>query len=87
MKVFIQPKPLILGMPSPWSLTIHYQILSNIDEMFILATLQRKGVRKEKNQNEETSSFKILSCSRCVFYILIIVVGATNSTINNIHLW
>jgi hypothetical protein len=65
--------------------------------MSFVATLQRKGARKEgtknsfarkeKNQNQETSGFEILSCSRCVFYILIIVVGATNSTINNIHLW
>jgi hypothetical protein len=72
MKVCIQPKPLILGMPPPWSLTIHYPIPSNIDEMFILATLQRKGAgkegkkksfaRKEKNQNQETSGFESLSC-------------------------
>jgi hypothetical protein len=61
-------------MPPPWSLTIHYPVPSNIDEMSILGTLQKKGARKEgrknsfastkKNQNQETSSFESLSCSR-----------------------
>jgi hypothetical protein len=74
MKVCIQPGPLILGMPPPWSLTIHYLVPSNIDEMSILDTLQKKGVRKEgkknsfgrgeKNQNKKTSSLESLSCSR-----------------------
>jgi len=74
MKVCIQPRPLILGMPPPWSLTIHYPVPSNIDEMSILGTLQRKGARKEgrknsfsmkeKNQNQETLGFESLSCSR-----------------------
>ncbi len=74
MKVCIQPRPLILGMLPPWSLTIHYPVPSNIDEMPFVATLQRKGARKEgrknpfarkeKNHNQETSGFENLSCSR-----------------------
>jgi len=74
MKVCIQLRPLILGMPPPWSLTIHYPVPSNIDEMSIFDTLQRKGARKEgrknsfsrkeKNPNQETSGFESLSCSR-----------------------
>jgi hypothetical protein len=61
-------------MPPPSSLTIHYPVPSNIDEMSILATPQRKSTRKEgrknsfarkeKNQNQETLSFESLSCSR-----------------------
>jgi hypothetical protein len=74
MQVYIQPRPLILGMPPPWSLTIHYPVPSNIDEMSILATLQRKhplkrkkedsSARKEKNQNQETLGFESPSYSR-----------------------
>jgi len=70
----------------PWSLTIHYLVPSNIDEMSILATLQRKGARKEKNQNQETSRFESLSCSRWVFYILIIVVGAKKTQLSTIYI-
>jgi hypothetical protein len=51
-------------MPPPWSLTIHFTIPSNIDEIFILATLQ------EKDQHQETSDAEIPSYSRLVFYIL-----------------
>jgi hypothetical protein len=47
MHICIQPKSLILGMPPPWNLTIHYPVPSNIDEMSILGTLQKKGARKE----------------------------------------
>jgi hypothetical protein len=68
-------------MPPPWSLTIHFTIRSNIDEMSIFATLQ------ENDQDQETSSLESPSYSRLVFYILITVVGETNSTTNNIHLW
>jgi hypothetical protein len=68
MQVCIQPRPLILGIPSPWSPTIHYPVPSNIDEMSILATLQRKLVhssaRKGKNPNQETSGFDSPSYSR-----------------------
>jgi len=74
MQVSIQPRPLILGMPPPWSLTIHYPVPSNIDEMSILATLQRihamnmrriiSSARKEKIQNQETSGFESPSYSR-----------------------
>jgi hypothetical protein len=57
-----------LWMHPPWSPTIHYPVLSNIDEMSILATLQGKPVhssaRKGKNQNEETSGFKSPSYPR-----------------------
>jgi hypothetical protein len=60
MQVCIQPRPLILGIPLPWSPTIHHPVLSNIDEMSILATLQMKG----KNQNQETSSFESPSYPR-----------------------
>jgi hypothetical protein len=74
MQICIQPRPLILGMPPPWSLTINYPVPSNIDEMSILGTLQKKGARKEgrknsfarkeKNLNQETLGFESLSCSR-----------------------
>jgi hypothetical protein len=64
-------------MPPPWSLTIHFTIRSNIDEIFILATLQ------EKDQHQETSGDEIPSYSRLVSYILI----EMNSSTNNIHLW
>jgi len=60
MQVCIQPRPLVLGIPPPWSPTIHYPVLSNIDEMSIVATLQRKG----KNENQETSGFESPSDSR-----------------------
>jgi hypothetical protein len=81
MQVWIQPRPLISGMPPPWSLTIHFTIPSNIDEMSIFAMLQ------EKDKHQETSGLESPSSSRLVFYILITVVGETNSTTNNIHLW
>jgi len=81
MQVWIQPKPLISGLPPPWSLTIHFTIPSNIDEMSIFPMLQ------EKDQNQETSGLESPSYSRLVFYKLITVVGETNSTTNNIHLW
>jgi hypothetical protein len=68
-------------MPPPWSLTIHFTIRSNIDEMSIFATLQ------ENDEDQETSGLESPSYSRLVFYILITVVGETNSTTNNIHLW
>jgi len=68
-------------MPPPWSLTIHFTIPSNIDEIFILVTLQ------EKNQHQETLGVEIPSYSRLVSYILIVVVGEMNSSTNNIHLW
>ncbi|CAK9860356.1 unnamed protein product [Sphagnum jensenii] len=65
-------------MLPPWSLIIHYPVPSNIDEMSFVATLQRKGARKEgrknpfarkkKNQNQETSGFESLSCSRIGFF-------------------
>jgi len=51
-------------MPPSWSLTIHYPVPSNIDEMSILATLQRKHAMKTRsqnslaNQNQETSGFE-----------------------------
>jgi hypothetical protein len=60
MQVCIQPRPLIVGIPPLWSPTIHYLVLSNIDEMSILAILQRKG----KIQNQETSGFESPSYSR-----------------------
>jgi hypothetical protein len=60
MQVCIQPRPLILGIPPPWSPTRNYPVLSNIDEMSILAILQRKG----KIQNQETSGFESQSHSR-----------------------
>jgi hypothetical protein len=81
MQVWIQPKRLISGMPPPWSLTIHFTIPSNIDEMSICATLQ------EKDEDQETSGLESPSYSRLVFYILITIVGETNSTTSNIHLW
>ncbi len=82
MQAWIQPRPLISGMPPPWSLTINFPIPSNIDEMSILATLQPNRVhssaRKEKEQHQETSGFESPSNPRLVFYILITLVGAMN---------
>jgi len=60
MEDCIQPRPLILGIPPPWSPTINYPVLSNIDEMSILAILQMEG----KIQNQETSGFESPSHSR-----------------------
>jgi hypothetical protein len=48
--------------------------------MSILATLQ------EKDQ-QETSGLESPSYSRLVFHIVVIVVGETDSTTNNIHSW
>jgi hypothetical protein len=92
MQVCIQPRPLILGIPLPWSPTIHHPVLSNIDEMSILATLQPNSVhssaRKEKDQHQEISGFESPSYSMLVFYILITVARCNElNRANNIQLW